>query len=117
MSEKLIRILAWCTLAFIVFVTVSPIGLRPHDILPVNADRALAFALLSCLFVVAYPRYLVISTIVIVLAAFAIEFLQYLEPSRHPRMHDAAIKAAGAILGLAVGWLINRYRGVSAAKR
>lgn len=115
--EKLFKILAWFTLAFIIFATVSPIGLRPHDILPVNADRALAFALLSCLFVVAYPRYFVISTIVIVLSAFAIEFLQYLEPSRHPRMHDAAIKAAGAILGLCVGWVINRYRAARIAKR
>lgn len=110
MSEKLIKILAWLTLAFILFATVSPIGLRPHDILPVNVDRALAFALLSLLFVVAYPRYFIISTAFIVFSAFAIEVLQYLEPSRHPRLHDALIKAAGAILGLCIGWLINRYR-------
>ena len=66
MSEKLFKILAWSTLAFIIFATVSPIGLRPHDVLPVNVDRALAFALLSCLFVVAYPRYFLISTAFII---------------------------------------------------
>ncbi|MBB4142943.1 VanZ family protein [Rhizobium rhizoryzae] len=110
MSEKLFKILAWSTLAFIIFATVSPIGLRPHDVLPVNVDRALAFALLSCLFVVAYPRYFLISTAFIIASAFAIELLQYLQPTRHPEVRDALIKAAGAAFGLLAGWLINRYR-------
>lgn len=110
MSEKLFKILAWSTLAFIIFATVSPIGLRPHDVLPVNVDRALAFALLSCLFVVAYPRFFLISTACIIASAFAIELLQFLQPSRHPEVRDALIKAAGAALGLLIGWLINRYR-------
>ncbi len=45
MTQKVLRAAAWLTIAFILFITVSPIGLRPHNILPVNVDRALAFML------------------------------------------------------------------------
>lgn len=112
MSDRLCKLLAWAALAFVIFATVSPIELRPHDVLPVNLDRALAFAVLCALFVMAYPRHFMLVAAIIIVGAFAIEFLQYLEPSRHPRLHDAIIKAVGAAIGMLGGWLINRYRAV-----
>lgn len=114
MSDRLCKLLAWAALAFIIFATVSPIQLRPHDFLPVNVDRALAFAVLCGLFVIAYPRHFMLVAGVIIIGAFAIEFLQYLEPSRHPRLHDAVIKAAGAVVGMVGGRLVNRYRAINA---
>jgi hypothetical protein len=47
-------------------VTVSPIELRPQDILPVNLDRALAYFLMSVLF-------------------------QYFSPTRHAHFTDASM--------------------------
>jgi hypothetical protein len=49
------QITAWTAFAAIIFVTVSPIEMRPGDIFSVDVDRALAFGLLSSMFMVAYP--------------------------------------------------------------
>ena len=106
----MLKTFAWITLAFIVFATISPIGWRPHDYLPVNVDRALAFTVMSALFVLAYPRYWVLSAVVLLLAAFPIELLQNLSSSRHAHFDDAGIKAAGAAVGIVAGWLINEIR-------
>ncbi|WP_348639898.1 VanZ family protein [Rhizobium sp. FY34] len=107
MTRTLLKFVAWLTLAFIVFATVSPIGLRPHDFLPVDLDRALAFATLSFLFVIAYPQHWKLCALLMVLATLPIEMLQYLSPSRHPHLIDAAIKAAGATIGILAGWLVH----------
>lgn len=103
MIRLALRLAAWLTLAAIIFVTVSPIGMRPHDVLPVNTDRSLAFALLAGLFVAAYPRHWIWVGLAIVLSAVGIEWLQDLSPTRHARLSDASVKAAGALLGVVVG--------------
>ena len=110
MTQKIARTAAWSCLAFIIFVTVSPIGLRPHDVLPVDADRALAFALMAMLFVIAYPRKILLCGLLVVLGAGAIEFLQLLSPTRHAHFDDAAIKAAGAFFGVFLGWAFHYVR-------
>ncbi|WP_342633739.1 VanZ family protein [Neorhizobium lilium] len=104
------KIVAWLSLLAIVFVTVSPIGWRPHDYLPVDLDRALAFALMTLLFVMAYPRHFVLCSVLLIFGALAIEALQLLSPTRHAHMDDAAVKAAGAAFGAVVAWLINQVR-------
>lgn len=111
MTRILLKIVAWLTLAFIVFATVSPIDLRPHDFLPVDLDRALAFAVLSFLFVIAYPRHWKLCALLMVVATLPIEMLQYLSPSRHPHLIDAAIKAAGATIGILAGWMVHTLYG------
>ena len=100
------RILAWLALSAIVFVTVSPIGLRPHDYLSVDLDRALAFAVMAMLFVLAYPRHVLLISILLVIGAGGIETLQLLSPPRHAHMADAAVKATGAALGASAGWIL-----------
>jgi VanZ family protein len=52
--------------------------------------------------------------VLLIVGAFAIEYLQYLAPTRHPRLHDASVKAMGAALGLLAGWVINRWRETKA---
>lgn len=103
MTQSAFRFAAWLALAAIVFVTVSPIGLRPHDVLPVDTDRALAFCLLAALFVLAYPRHWLLVGLAVAVAAMGIEWLQELSPTRHARLDDALVKACGALLGIAVG--------------
>jgi VanZ family protein len=109
-TEKFIKSAAWLILAFIIAVTVSPIGLRPHTISTVGLDRAGAYALCAAAFVFAYPRYWKLTAFLIVLGAFGIEALQYLSPTRHPRLDDASIKALGATVGILFARSVNRLR-------
>jgi hypothetical protein len=100
MQTRHFRIIAWLLLAFCIFATGVPIGLRPQVSLPANADRALAFAALGLMFGLAYPRRWLVIGLFLVLAAFSIESLQYLSPSRHPGLPDALIKAFSALSGV-----------------
>ena len=110
MTAKLIAAAAWAALAAIIFVTISPIELRPHDVMPVNMDRALAFTALAALFVLAYPRHWLWVGIALMAGAAGIELLQELSATRHARIDDAMVKAAGASVGVMLGWAINQAR-------
>ncbi|GGE17945.1 hypothetical protein GCM10011390_41420 [Aureimonas endophytica] len=99
------KLVAWGMIAAIVFVTVCPIGLRPPTETTVNLDRALAFALLGAAFALAYPKRGLALLILLPLAAFGIETLQYLSASRHPQLADASYKALGAAIGVCLGRL------------
>jgi hypothetical protein len=99
MTNRLPKYIAWSVLLLIVIVTVCPIGFRPHTLTTVGIDRAAAFAFCSAAFVLAYPRYWLAIIVAGVVAAFGIEALQFLSPTRHPHMTDAVVKAAGAIAG------------------
>lgn len=105
---RVLKVLAWLSLAGIVFATLVPIQLRPHDFLPVDVDRALAFMITTLLFVLAYPRLWVLCAVILVCSAFGFEALQHLSPTRHAHMADAQIKAAGAVAGVLVGWVANK---------
>ncbi|KRB53134.1 antibiotic resistance protein VanZ [Rhizobium sp. Root708] len=108
--NKFAKPVAWCLLGGIIFVTVSPIGLRPHTITTVNIDRALAYLLVGLVFAVAYPKQWMRIALLLIVGAVAIEYMQYLSPTRHARLHDAAIKAVGASFGVMAGCLFNRFR-------
>jgi len=108
MTLRLLRPLAWLLLAAIIFVTVSPIELRPHTITTVDADRALAYVVVGFLFALAYPRQWKLVALLLIFGALAIEFLQYLSPTRHARLHDVVVKAAGAMLGILAGRTVYR---------
>lgn len=107
MTRRIFAITAWMALAVIVFVTVSPISLRPHDTLPVNFDRALAFAFMAALFIMAYPRQWAIVALAAIGCAGVFELLQELSPTRHARLDDALVKSAGAAIGVLIGWTCN----------
>lgn len=109
-TYKFARPVAWFLLAGIIFVTVSPIGLRPHTITSVNLDRALAYLVVGLAFALAYPRHWLAVAVLLIFGAVAIEYLQYLSPTRHARLHDAAVKAVGASFGVLAGTVLNRYR-------
>jgi VanZ family protein len=115
-ADRFSKPVAWLLLAAIVFVTVSPIGLRPHTITSVNIDRALAYLVVGLAFALAYPRHWPAVAALLVIGAVGIELLQYLSPTRHARMHDAAVKAVGACIGVMLGMLVNRLRRQSPAE-
>ena len=114
MISKIAKPLAWLLLAFIVFATVSPIGLRPQTIETPNIDRGAAFLMAGLAFALAYPRQWKTVAVLLILGSVAIEYLQYLSPTRHARLHDAGVKSCGAALGLIAGWAFNRWREAKA---
>ncbi|MDP9809437.1 VanZ family protein [Rhizobium tibeticum] len=114
-SSKFVRPGAWLLLAAIIFATLSPIGLRPHTVTSVNLDRALAYSLVGFMFAVAYPRHWLAVAILLFLGALAIEYLQYLSPTRHARLHDALVKILGASVGVLVGCMLNKVRFAKSA--
>ncbi|TCR92689.1 VanZ family protein [Rhizobium sp. BK376] len=103
-----LRITAWLLLAFIFFVTVSPIDLRPATLTSVNMDRATAYAIAGLLFAMAYPRSWKTAAVLLILGSVGFELLQELQPTRHARIDDALVKAAGSALGIAIGYVWNR---------
>lgn len=76
MRSRLFQISSWALLALLVFITISPIELRPHDVMPVNFDRAAAFAVLGLLFVLAYPKQWVLVACAVVLGAGALSYFK-----------------------------------------
>lgn len=117
MTRRIFAVTAWMALAIIVFVTVSPISLRPHDAMPVNVDRALAFCLMAGLFVMAYPRQWVVVAVAVIGCAGAFELLQESSPTRHARFDDALVKSAGAAIGVLISWTWNTVFSQRSAKR
>ncbi|QEE43389.1 VanZ family protein (plasmid) [Rhizobium sp. WL3] len=105
--RRFARFAAWTGLALIVFVTISPIGARPSNVTTTDLDRALAFVVMSGLFIIAYPRRALAISLALFLAAFLIELTQFASVTRHPQMHDAVVKALGVMVGVSGGLVVN----------
>jgi hypothetical protein len=104
------RILAWLLLAGLVVVTIGPIDWRPVSPLPTQLERAVALAIIGFVFALAYPRHLVLVGTMVLGATALLEALQLVEPSRHGRILDLAVKLLGGGCGFALGWLVVRLR-------
>ncbi|KQS67995.1 antibiotic resistance protein VanZ [Rhizobium sp. Leaf371] len=117
--RSLFRAAAWAALLVLVFVTVSPIGWRPHTVTEVGIDRAAAFALAGAIFAIAYPRRWLSLAVFLIAAAFFIEMLQWISPTRHAEVSDAVVKSIGSVVGLALGKLalVARRRWFSSDDR
>lgn len=108
--SRALRLLAWALLLCLVFVTLSPIDLRPVSPLPTQLERAAALALIGGVFALAYPRHIVLVTLLVVGSTVALELLQLVSPSRHGRLVDLAVKCVGALAGIGAGWIALRLR-------
>jgi VanZ like family len=106
--SKAARILGWLVLAALIIVTICPIGYRPISPAPVSIERFSAFALLGFLFATGYPRYRWQVLLLTVAAAGGLETLQMIQPTRHGRVADFMVKAAGCGVGW-MGSLVVRY--------
>jgi VanZ family protein len=103
-----LRILAWLLLAGLIYVTLSPIDLRPSTPLPTQVERIIALAIVGFAFAIAYPRHIVLVAAVVLGATVMLEALQLLSPSRHGRLVDVAAKLIGAGAGIGTGWLLAK---------
>lgn len=108
-ASNALRILAWLLLAGLVFVTLSPINLRPISPLPTQVERAGALALVGFAFALAYPRRIWLVAILVLGSTTLLELFQLASPSRHGRLVDLAVKLSGGSAGLIVGWLATRW--------
>jgi len=116
MPHKIITVIAWAILAFIVFATLSPIGLRPH-FEDVSVERFGAFAFVGLLFGLAYPKRLWLVLMLVVGTACVLEALQHLTPDRHGHVSDAVVKLLGGVVGVALACVINRASVAFASSR
>ena len=103
-----LRVLAWLLLAGLIFVTLSPINLRPISPLPTQLERALALAVVGFVFALAYPRHLWVVALLVLGSTVLLEFLQLVQPSRHGRVIDVMVKLVGGGFGLAAGTILTR---------
>jgi uncharacterized membrane protein HdeD (DUF308 family) len=113
MFKKIVTVLAWACLAFIVFATISPLKDRPT--LPISGDleHIGAFAVLGGLFCLAYPRHTVLVCVIVLGSAALLEMVQLLTPDRHGRLLDAMEKVAGGAIGIIAGRAILYFEQAS----
>lgn len=107
MIRRCARPIAWLLLAAILFMTISPIQMRPMTGELADIERLIAFALVGFAFALGYPRYWILVICLVVGSAFAFEAVQFLSPSRHAHFHDAALKAIGGVGGILAGAVLN----------
>lgn len=110
MTKQFFKWVAWASLFVLIIVTVSPIGLRPETMSTVSVDRAAAFAFAGFLFALAYPGRWLSLLLFMIAAAYGIEALQELSPTRHAELGDATVKACGAAVGVVAGQLVLMVR-------
>jgi hypothetical protein len=107
--SRFLRIAAWLALLALLFVTISPIELRPSIGRP-NVERFIVLAIVAGLFVIAYPQRPFRVMILLWVTAVGFELLQFVADGRHPGLRDVAFKCAGAAAGVAFGLFIHTAR-------
>ena len=111
------RIASLVILIAIVFVTLSPIGLRPQTGHP-GLERAAAYLLLGATLGIGFSRWIRHALIFIVCVAGVLELLQFVDPGRHARLGDMLVKAAAGVIGITLSWFVLRQcRRLNAAWR
>ncbi len=108
--------LAVTGLAAVAFVTLCPIGLRPH-VASANLERFWTYAVLGLLVSRAAGRRWMVALAALVLTAVTLEAAQRLVPGRHARLSDASIKALGAAFGCLSAQLVFPMRRLLAEVR
>lgn len=105
--QTLAIIAAWGCLGAIIFVTMSPPGLRPQ-LGDARVERGTAFAALGLLFGLAYADWIWAVAVGAVLSAPVLELAQRLVAGRHGELPDALQKMVGAAAGVGIAWIIGQ---------
>jgi len=110
MAKIFLPLSAWSSLAFIAYVTLSPLNERPeigtYGLLSLfsHFDHYIAYAIMGSLFGFAYPRQTFLVCILVLGSAILLELAQMLTPDRHARISDAARKIIGGAFGVAFAY-------------
>ncbi len=103
MVHRIVAVVAWAVLIFIVYATISPIGDRPSMPASTTFQHLAAFAALGALFCLAYPRQIPLVCLIVLGSALSLELMQMLTPDRHGRVQDAIEKISGGAAGILAG--------------
>ena len=113
MSQKLIALAAWTSVAILTYATLTHVGfvysiyfkLAPF-LMKINMrtyahfEHIIVFAILGVIFAFAYPKRIYFVCSVVFLSAILLEYLQTWTPDRHGTMVDALEKIVGGALGI-----------------
>ncbi|MCD7060098.1 VanZ family protein [Pelagibacterium xiamenense] len=111
-GSRFAKVLAWTVLAAFLLLTLGPVGWRPHIHGYANLERFMGFAVAAFVFVLAYPRRIVLILTGLAAIIVGLEALQLLRPDRHGAVMDVVYKFAGMTLGVASGWVAVRLSGL-----
>lgn len=104
------RIASVVLLIVIIFVTLSPIGLRPETGHP-GMERAAAYLLFGLCIGLGFSKWVQYAVVFVIGLAGVLELLQLVDPGRHGRLGDMLIKAVAGTVGVSLSWLLVRqYR-------
>jgi hypothetical protein len=108
--------IAYATLARVGFVysiyfKLAPILMGPDMRTYAHVEHVLAFAVLGIIFILAYPRRLILVCSIVLGAAIGLEVLQTLTQDRHGTVTDALEKLAGGAAGIALARMLLRVVG------
>jgi VanZ family protein len=106
------RWVAWLLVLAIAIFTLSPIGLRPISGAPANLERFAAYTVIGTCFGLGYPKRRLAIILMVLGIVGGLELAQHLVPSRHGRLPDGIVKAAGALLGLAAAMIGGRKKAI-----
>ena len=109
-TTRALRIFAWLLLAALVFVTLAPIGFRPHTSLPPQYERAIGLTVVAFVWVLAYPRRAALIAGLLVVLNVLLEATQLIDPTRHGRLIDLWVKVLGVAVGATAAWLLAKWR-------
>lgn len=103
-----LKVISWVLILGLVIITVIPANERPGTGLQHDIEHFVAFALTGLVFGFAYVwqlRTLLVSAIIF---ALLLELSQIPLPTRHARLEDFIVDAAGACLAIFVAQFIRR---------
>ena len=103
---------AWLLVLAIAVFTLAPIELRPISGAPANLERFAAFTVIGVCFGLGYPKHRLAILLVVIGIVGTLEIAQHLVQSRHGRIPDSIVKAAGALFGLATASISKREKAV-----
>jgi VanZ family protein len=99
-----VLVLAALAVAAIAYVTLCPIGQRPH-FAPADLERFGAYFVLGLIISRAAPRRSLGVIAFVIALAFGLEAAQLFIPGRDGRFTDACVKATGGVVGAQLGLL------------
>jgi VanZ family protein len=97
-----VRIIAWFSAAALVFLTLSPPGVRVETAVSHNFEHLAAFGVSGLVFSIGYRRRLLIVLAGGLGSTAILEALQILAPDRHARWLDLLMNSAGFSIGVVV---------------
>lgn len=107
MLRNLSAAAGWCCVLAVAFVTFANADMRPHLFERSSLDRMFAFAVAGLLFGIGYPRHIGRVLFILTVGAVGSEALQFLWPTRDPRLIDAVAKTCGAVVGTGAAGICN----------